>query len=287
MALASKLATLEGLDDVVAKEYKKVGEEFVLQVDKVGGLGLEDVSGLKSTTEALRSEKKTLEKEIKTVEKTLSDHREKFADLDPQTAKDAIAKLKTVSEWDGDKKIAEAVKLAVGEADTKSKERTDALLTKHNEKVESLTKDFDGVQTQLRQALVTSRIIEAIAAHGGDSVLLMPHVERQVDMTKGDDGKWYSQVLNKEGKPRIGDAATNSDMTIDELIVEMKADAVFAPCFEGIGSTGGGKTTPAKAGAKPKAGSGKVRHIRADDQASIDKYGAELGNGKAVIDPVD
>jgi len=66
MALPAKLATLEGVDEVVAKEYKKVGEEFVLQVDKVGGLGLEDVSGLKSATESLRSEKKILEKEIRT-----------------------------------------------------------------------------------------------------------------------------------------------------------------------------------------------------------------------------
>ena len=111
MSLPAKLATIEGLDEVVAKEYKKVGEEFILQVDKVGGLGLEDISGLKSATENLRSEKKTLEKELKTSEKALSDHREKFAGLDPHTAKDAIAKLKTVSEWDGDKKIAEAVKL--------------------------------------------------------------------------------------------------------------------------------------------------------------------------------
>ena len=287
MALPSKLATLEGLDEVVAKEYKKVGEEFVLQVDKVGGLGLEDVSGLKSTAEALRSEKKTLEKEIKTVEKTLSDHREKFADLDPQTAKDAIEKLKTVSEWDGDKKIAEAVKLAVTESEAKSKERTDALLTKHNEKVTTLTTDFDNSQGQLRTALVTSRIIEAIAKHGGDSVLLMPHVERQVDMTKSDDGKWHSQVLNAEGKPRIGDAATNADMTIDELIVEMKANPTYAPCFDGVGSTGSGHTAPVKGSKKPAAGSTKVIHIRADDQESIDKHTIELGTGKAVIDPVD
>ena len=286
MALPAKLTTLEGVDEVVAKEYKKVGEEFVLQVDKVGGLGLEDVSGLKSATESLRSEKKILEKEIRTVEKTLAEHREKFADLDPQTAKDAIEKLKTVSEWDGDKKIAEAVKLAVAEADAKSKERTDALLAKHNETVATLTTSFDGSQSQLRTALVTSRIVEAIAANGGDSVLLMPHVEKQVDMIKADDGKWHSQVLNKDGKPRIGDASTNADMTINELILEMKANPTYAPCFDGVGSTGSGKTAPTK-GAKPKAGAGKIMHIRSDDQESIDKYGALLGCGKAVIDQVD
>ena len=286
MSLPAKLATLEGVDEVVAKEYKKVGEEFILQVDKVGGLGLEDVSGLKSATENLRSEKKTLEKELKTSEKALSDHREKFAGLDPHTAKDAIAKLKTVSEWDGDKKIAEAVKLATDEAAAKAKERTDALLAKHNEAVAKLTTSFDGSQAQLRTALVTSRIIEAIAANGGDSVLLMPHVEKQVDMTKSEDGKWHSQVLNKDGKPRIGDASTNADMTINELILEMKDNPTYAPCFDGVGSTGSGKTSPTK-GVKQKAGSSKIMHIRADDQDAIDKHGALLGCGKAVIDPVD
>lgn len=284
--LAAKLATLEGVDETIAKEYKKVGEEFVLQVTKVGGLGLEDVSGLKAATEALRSEKKILEKEVKTSEKALSDHREKFADIDPVTAKEAVEKLKEVADWDGDKKVAEAVKLAVDEANKKSEDRTTELLTAHGEKVTSLTADFDGSQAQLRTALVTSRIVEAIVKEGGNSALLMPHVERQVDMIKGDDGKWISQVLNAKGEPRLGDAATNKNMTIDELIVEMKSDKVYAACFTGAGSTGSGKG-PTQKSAQTPASKDKIIHIKSNDQEAIDANVEGLGNGTVVIDPVE
>lgn len=58
MALKAEIASLDGLPEAVAREYKKVEEGgktvFRLDVEKVGGLELADTGGLLSTIEKLR-----------------------------------------------------------------------------------------------------------------------------------------------------------------------------------------------------------------------------------------
>ncbi|KKK82662.1 hypothetical protein LCGC14_2801130, partial [marine sediment metagenome] len=147
MALKAILDTIEGLaEDIVAhyKEFKGSdgGVKFHLDVTSVGGLALEDVTALKTTVTTLRKSEKTLRKEVEAGENALRKHEAKFEGIDPTAAKDALGKIADIENWDGETKVAEAVKVAKETAATEAQTRIDKLVVDHNEKVTGLSTDL-------------------------------------------------------------------------------------------------------------------------------------------------
>lgn len=278
----------ESLSDEMKEHYIERDGKFVLDVTKTDGLCLENVDGLKSTVEKLRASEKTLQTEVKTVENVLktaqTDHKEfvtKYTGIDPVAAKSALDKIDEIKNWDGETKVREAVQIAEQRTEQKMQSKLDEVVSQNTTKVEELEGNLADSQSQLQEAIVTSKIIEAISKEGGNVDVLMPHVRNQVVMAKDSHGKWRPEVVKSDGTPRIGDSAGN-DMTITQLVAEMKTQDTFAACFPGTNSSGSGKTGSSEGGKQKKTNEGKT--IASSDDKEMSKNLESIASGKTKVD---
>ena len=288
--LKAMLENLEGLDEKESQHYIKdeTTGKYKLNVTRVDGIGLEDISGLKSTVEKLRASEKTLQTEMKKVEDALktaqTDHKEfvtKYTGIDPVAAKSALDKIDEIKNWDGETKVREAVQVAEQRMESRMQTKLDEVVKQHTTKVEGLENDLTDSQSQLQEAVVTSRIVEAISKEGGNAEVLMPHVRNQVVMIKDSHGTWKPEVQKADGTPRIG-GSDGADMTVLQLVQEMKTQDTFAACFPGANSTGSGKSGSSGTGSTQKTGEGKT--IAASDEKAMSNNLVDIASGKTKVD---
>jgi len=286
MALKAIRTSLDGLDEKVKEHYTEEGGKFVLDVTKVDGLGLEDVSGLKSTVEKLRVSEKALQAEVKKSEDAFKNaqtsHQEflkKYEGIDAEAAKSALDKIDEIKNWNGETKVKEAVQEAERRVEQKMQAKLDEVVKQNTTKITGLESELTDSQSQLQEAVVTSKIIEAVSKEGGNVNVLMPHVRNQVVMVKDSHGKWKPEVQKADGTPRIGDNSGN-DMTIEQLVQEMKGQDTFAGCFSGANSTGTGKTDSTSNTTHKKTDS-KV--VNASDTKGMSANLADIASGKTKV----
>lgn len=278
----------DGLDDVIKALYKEKDGKYILDVQKTDGLGLENVDGLKSTVEKLRASEKSLQIESKASEDALKAaqtiHKEfvaKFDGVDPEAAKEALGKIKDIKNWDGETKVKEAVQLAVQQIETKMQTKLDEVVKQNATKVEGLQTELGDSQDQLQEAVVTSKIVEAISKENGNVDVLMPHVRSQVKMIKDVHGKFKPEVQKADGTARIG-GSDGADMTIIQLVQEMKGQETFAGCFPGANATGTGKSTSTENTGTNKATNEKV--INVSDTKAISNSLEKIASGEVKVD---
>lgn len=94
-----------------------------------------------------------------------------------------------------------------------------------------------GLQNQLYSLLVENNATSAIAEAKGVPELLMPFVKNQVKVSE-EDGEFKVNVIDSDGEVRYG--ATGSQMSIKELITEMKSNEKYGRLFESEAPPGGG-----------------------------------------------
>jgi len=90
----------------------------------------------------------------------------------------------------------------------------------------------------LREQLVDSQLLTAIAAREGNAQLLLPAMRGLVKMSEAEPGKFAASVLMPDGTERFNEAG--EPMTITQLVASMEADDSFAPCFPSSLPPGGG-----------------------------------------------
>lgn len=255
--------TLDGLSEDEKRHYVQKDGKFFLDVGATDGFSLENVTGLKKTVETLRAS----ERKLKTDFERLT---ESFKDIDPESAREALGKVDEMKNWDKDKKVKETI-------DANKKE----LIKQHEQKVVEFQTKISAVTGQLQEAIVTTRIIEALQQEKGNVELLLPHVKRFVHMKEGSDGKFYPEVVGDTGDPRVGDAAGNP-MTVLQRVQEMKSQKTFAPAFEGVQSTGGGSTGSERSGTQNSQTGGGVIQAT-NNQVQVSNL-ADVASGKTRVD---
>ena len=288
MGLKAMLENLDGLSDEIKKEYTEKDGKFVLDVTKVDGLGLENVDGLKSTVEKLRASEKTLQSEAKVADDALKavqvSHKEfvtKYDGIDAVAAKEALDKIDDIKNWDGETKVKEAVQVALQQAGQKAQAKLDEVVSQNTTKTTELEKNLTDSQSQLQEAIVTSKIVEAISEEKGNVAVLMPHVRNQVVMVKDSHGTWKPEVQNKDGNPRVNGNGT--DLTIVQLVQEMKAADTFASCFSGANSTGTDRQNSVNDNAN-NSNKDKPKVIAGSDSEAMSKNMDDIASGKVVVD---
>lgn len=80
--------------------------------------------------------------------------------------------------------------------------------------------------------------LSALAEHKGNAKLLMPVILAQTKVVQGEDGEYFTAVLNAKGEIRAG--SDGGPMPISKLVAEMKDDKEYAAAFEGTQKSGGG-----------------------------------------------
>lgn len=266
MTVKAILQDLENLDEALKSHYVEKDGKFVLDVEAVGDLSLEDVGGLKK---ALAQERANVEAAAKTVKD--------FDGIDPAKAKQAFKDLEEFKNFDPDQKI---------EAGIKS--QREALVAKHTQTVEDMGKKYDGVMEQLEKNLVVASATKAISEAGGTVELLLPHVKSSIKMKQNEAGTFIAEVVDKEGLGRVGDGQGNP-MTIPQLVDEFKGNELFSPAFKGSGSsgTGAGAGTGGGAGEStqgaPVVGADGKKTVDANDQHAVNSNLEAIAKGDVTV----
>src|SRR5690348_10966000 len=135
MALKAKLtkAEFESLADPLKEHYKQSGDDYVLDAE-----GVEDVSGLKSALKKTKEERDQLKADLRA-------EADKWKDLDPERAREA---LKTLHELD-EKKLVD-------------KGEYDRLLAKRTKEFEDREKEYQATLSEQAKRLDTYELTNPI-----------------------------------------------------------------------------------------------------------------------------
>ncbi|MFN3858120.1 MAG: hypothetical protein ACK4RV_10240 [Caulobacter sp.] len=245
MALRAILNTLDDAPEAVRDHYIEKDGKFVLNVEPVDGFALEDVNGLKTALGKERTTRERLERDVV-----------KFKDIDPDKAREALAKLDELSSIDPSK---EADKIA----NTKFEAAKAQLLEKHGTEIAGRDERIGKLTGAVDNLVRREAAVKAIAAAKGSVDLLLPHVLAHTKMRENDDGSFSVEVVDQAGNVRIGDSK-GDPMSLDGLVSEMRKSDTFARAFDGDGHSGSGK--------KPDNGGGATRGSLSGDRKERAAY---------------
>lgn len=222
MTIKAIVETTEGLPEPLQELYEPLeeGKGFRLKVEPVGGFSLEDVSGLKS---ALGKERGEAEKWKRAAEK--------YGDLDPGAAREAMEKLAELEKIDPNK---EADKIAAAKIEAVTKQ----LVGKHGDEVKSRDETITQLRRKVETLLIDQAAVTALSEARGSVKLLLPHVRTRTRIVER-DGDYRVEVLQDDGKTPLFNGKGDPG-SIADLIAEMRASDEFARAFEASGKSGAG-----------------------------------------------
>jgi hypothetical protein len=220
MALKALVETIDLVPEDARGFYKEADGKFILDVESVDGFALEDVSGLKNTLGKEMTLRKKLEKDVI-----------KFKDIDPDKARDALARLEELGNIDpakdADKIVAERLEAAKRQ-----------LLEKHGEELKTRDGRIGQLTKTVESLLIDQAATVALAEAKGSVELLLPHVQRHTRVREDGD-RFVVEVVDKDGNARIGNSK-GDPMTIADLVQEMRKSEAFGRAFDGDGQSGSG-----------------------------------------------
>jgi hypothetical protein len=261
MALKAKITAevYAKLPDVLKAEYTERDGAWILVVDAVDGLALEDVGGIRRSLENERKTTRELKAQI------LS-----FEGLDPEKAREALTKVGEMSSWTPEQKVKEQIDAQVKQVNEK--------WTGEVAKREAVIKDLSA---QLEDALIVSAATKAITDKKGRLRALLPHVTKSMRLVKNEKGKLVARMVDERGTELIS-RKSNDDtpMPVEEYVERLREDEDFAPMFDAPAASGsGGQNGNARGG----GGGGKTIRIKRDDQDSINENWEKIATGEAVV----
>ena len=251
MTLPAFAATLDDIAEGLRDEYEQ-GEDgrYYLKIEDIDAHPM--VAGLKTNHDSLLAEKKRLADQLLNVPADLD---KLLADLARLRKKDADAALKE-AEATGDQ---EAIRRQLQE--------------QHEAAKAEWEKERNGYENEFDAVLRRDKALQEIAKIPQASVrLLLPQVLPLTKMIR-ENGVRKVIVINEAGERRIGKAG--NDMTIQELLAELRQDPELGGAFPPDETTGGGAT------GRRAAGGGNGISSRADlktveeKTAYIDKHGPD------------
>jgi predicted transcriptional regulator len=243
----------------------QVPEQFrpLYAADKDGSIKIKDTPEVKGAREAIVG----LSKSLKAARQDADNFKKSKVDLTP--LKEFGESPESILQTFQSKLSALQEELGKG---TKAKADFDSLradLQKaHKTEIEKYEARNKGLQGQLWTLLVETTAKSAIASQKGDLDLLMPFVKDRVKVVE-EDGVVKTYVVGDQGERRYG--AMGADMTITELIAEMKSSSKFSKLFESETPRGGG-TPPGGPSSRP----GPKSQDR-NDMTATQKISAALG----------
>lgn len=273
MALKAVLDTLEGLSEELKKEYKEITEgdskgKFMLDVTAVLGLALDDTSKLKTALQKERSAVEEAKKSLKA-----------FKDIDPEAAREALAKLDEIKNFNPDQKVAEGVR-----------QREEQLVKKHKKEIDEQNLSSEALRKQLEEVLVDNAVVNAVNGAKGNLKLLQLPVKNAVRMRKTDGGKYIVEVVDADGTARVSPKAGSQDlMTISELINEMKSSDDYSAAFASSGASGSGTENNGNGNGKGSGGNGgkkTVKTVAATDQQAMSDNLDAIASGEVSVSGV-
>ena len=246
-------------ESAAAEAAAKTAADAAAAAKAAAAASNEDVSGLKTKNAELIARVKQLS--------ALAD---KFKDIDPEAAREALA-----------------LKAKVEEERHKAEGNYEALSTKlreqHKTELAAVMGKKDKVTRKLHEVLARNAIMSAL--DGADGDLLMPHIEKHVRVVPvGEDEDFIVQVIGADGKERFASGG-GDPFTVQALLAEMQTNPKFQPAFPAkVGSGTGmkGATGVARGGVLRITASdadNSALYRRAKEQATKEGVRLEIVDG--------
>lgn len=257
MSLKAVLSSLDGLDDSVKSLYEEKDGKYYLNLE-----GIEDhpsTSALKNALDGERSKRR----EATSAKEELA---KKFEGLDPEKAKEALAKIEQLEEDELKSKgnIDELVESKVGKLkDTYQKE-----LEAKDNKIAQLENDLVQSNTRLKEHIVFSQIRDVAAQKDILPTAIDDVINRARPLWRLGDNNEPVYVEDEDTGPRIG---KNGNYTIDEWFTDLQDAAPHM--FKG--NEGTGAKSP-----RGGANSDGVKYIPPED---VGNYIEEIAEGTVQI----
>ena len=238
MALKARITSdvFAKLEAAIQGHYTEQDGEYFLDVTPVktgdSVIELTDTGALKKTLQKERKRADDAEKSAK-----------RFEGIeDPEKAREALAKLEEIGQWDPDKKLTEARKQLESTYQSKYEADVKKLQAGHTKDLEALQKKYGMTRQQLERVMLEESALKAITSQKGLPKPLLPIVRQNIRLVEGEDGKFGVEVVDENGNARSSSKAGNynAPMTIEEFVGELKSDEQFARLFEGSGASGTG-----------------------------------------------
>ena len=232
-----------------------------LYVEKDGKHRLIDDPKVKPATEGLVA----LGKALKAAREEAGDYKKKIVDLSPlkefgESPQEIVSSFKTKLEELTDQ-------VAQGSKAKLDLDKVKQDLSKgHATELAAKDKRIEALTNQLHSLLIENTATEAIAKEKGDAALLMPHVLKRVKAIE-EDGAVKVKVVDDKNAIRFSPTSGN-EMTIVELVREMKNDKSYGKLFESEAPRGGGL--------RPGSTQRKVESVSSGEKSPIDKIRAGL-----------
>lgn len=216
--LKAVLDTLDGLPEGQKGLYVE-SEDGKFRLDAEG---IEDVGGLKSTVDKLRKERKELTEKLK-----------KVGDIDTEE----FERLRAESEQRAEKGDDLEKRLATAQKKfDREKAELDSKLLARDKKI--------------HQLVAEDKAREAIETAGGRPKVLLPHVLTNTKVIE-EDGDFVAVVIDEKGNERTAKSG-DKRFSLEDLVLELKADEEFASAFNGTGASGTGAPPSGSRGALPR-----------------------------------
>lgn len=242
MALAPVVDAVDALPEAIRGEYKQVQDpsspingKYILDVtpDTARGFELTNTTALRNALGTERGARERFE----------TDLRGYTALGKPEELGQRLARLTELEKIDPTKEADKLLGPKLEAALAEQKARLEAEFAPIKERATR----FEGA---LKQSTGRDQALAAIAKHGGNAELLLPHIMAGIDVRE-DNGAFRAVVVDGSGNPRIGDGQGNL-MTIEGLVLEFKGKHPAA--FSGSGATGGGSTGSGGSPGAPASG---------------------------------
>jgi hypothetical protein len=258
------LATKEELEQVDEKYrdlYTEKDGKFILDVDVIDDLP--QVGGLKSALQKERDSVKQLKKDLQT-------QADKFKDLDPEKAREALKKLHELEDKD---------LLDAGKLDEVIAKRTERMQQDHQQQIQGFQQKLTTTETELGKSQrrlaslqVEAAITRALTSKTGKDLGIIPQaipdvVRRAMDVFQLDDKTGQIIPHRSDGTILFGKDPA-APMPMDEWLSGLKPDCphYFAP------SGGAGSGNDGGAGAPKKK---RSEMSPTEKAAYIGKYGQD------------
>ena len=162
--------------------------------------------------------------------------------LESKTRREALEKWAAETGFDTPEAAKEAIAALQEKINSKSaikpEEVREAIKGEYEQKLTKAEEKNAAMFTTLEKHLRDKDALAALAEHKGNAKLLMPVILAQTKVVQGEDGEYFTAVLNAKGEIRAG--SDGGPLPISKLVQEMKEDKEYAAAFEGTQKSGGG-----------------------------------------------
>lgn len=247
------VGVVESLDDV-----PEALREFYTEDDGRYRLNASDLVG-KDRLDEFRSTNIKLQKALKRFEGVDPERYQRLSEIDPDKYDELLeAEQKRLTDKAEEKGEWEKLRTQLQE--------------NHTKELDGRDKTIRQLEGQLEEQLVTNAARKALEKHDAYVDLLLPHVRSHVRTIQDGQGRRKAVVVDDDGDRRVN--GSGEDMTIEELVVEMRDSEVFSAGFKPSGKGGGGASADG-GGATGKVRSKKDLTDRSAKLAFIKEFGDE------------